>query len=728
MIKLRQKTFLFTLILLFTSIFSSFAMGKKEEKPALYQDASLSESERAVNLVSQMNLKEKVSQMVTYSDEIKRLEIPDYVWWNEGLHGVARAGIATVFPQAIALSSTWNPSLIGKVSTVISDEGRAKNNEAIRNGNRGMYYGLTYWSPNINLFRDPRWGRGQETYGEDPYLTSEIAIPFIKGLQGDNPKFRKLDATVKHFAVHSGPEALRHTFDAQCSERELREFYLYAFEKSIKKAEPASIMGAYNKFRGEPCCSNDYLFSILRDEWGFKGYMVSDCGAIEDIWFTHKTAKTRGEAAARAVKAGCDFSCGTTYKALKGAKNRGLISEDEIDNSLIRLFKTRIKLGLFAKKGENPYEKIEYSINDSPKHHALNLETAKESMVLLKNSGILPLNKEMIKKIVIIGPSAESIDVLVGNYNGTPSSPITLAMGIEKVAKKQEIETKIIKGAPFAGRKGEKSAPSADNLKIIEESDLVIYCGGLSPRLEGEEGATTGSFDGFYKGDRTTIELPLIQESFIKAIAKTKTPIVMLLTGGSAISTINVEDNLSAILNVWYPGGEGGDAAASILFGETNPSGKLPITFYKQTTDLPDFTDYSLKNRTYQFIEKKPLYPFGHGLSYTEFSYKNLVVKKNNGKISATVKITNSGNRKGKEIIQIYAKAINPPILMPNRRLAGFKKVELAPKESITISIELDNRAFSWFDKSDMSFKKVDSKFKIEAGSSSQDIRLEKEL
>ena len=726
--KLKLSNFLALVLILFFITTSIVANGKKEIGYVAYKDTTLTFESRVDDLVSRMTLKEKASQMVTFADEIKRLDIPAYVWWNECLHGVARAGEATVFPQAIGLASTWDPEHIFNVATAISDEARAIHHEAVRNGNRGQYFGLTYWSPNINLFRDPRWGRGQETYGEDPYLTSMIAIPFVKGLQGDHERFRKIDATVKHYAVHSGPEPLRHVFDADVTERELREYYLYSFEKTIKESKPASIMGAYNKFRGEACCASTYLFSILRDEWKFDGYMVSDCGGIEDIWFSHKIVSTRREAAALAVKRGCDFSCGTTYKTLVSAKLFSYISEDEIDVAVKRLMLTRMKLGLFSKTGANPYENIPYEVNDSPKHRKLNIETGKKSAVLLKNSGILPLDSKKYKKITIIGPASSDIEVLVGNYNGTPSAPVTLAMGIEKLAKEKGISVSTFEGCKFAGKSKNIITKSSKEYQTMKDSDLIIYCGGLSPRLEGEEGYVNEKLEGFNHGDRTLIELPKIQEETIKVAASTNTPIVMLMTTGSAISTVSIDKYLSALLNVWYPGGEGGTVAASILFGDTNPSGKLPVTFYKATSDLPHFEDYSLQNRTYRYFKNEVQYPFGHGLSYSKFKYEKINVTTNNKIQTCSIKLKNSSKIKGDEVVQIYARAINAPIPMPLKRLAGFMRVSLNAGESKTVNIELDKRAFSWYDEEAKEFKVVDCEFEIEAGSSSADIRLKIKL
>lgn len=712
------------LILLTPSLFS----GGQKQQTGDWNDCTLSTHERAVSLVSKMTLKEKLSQMLYQSPAITRFGIPSHNWWNECLHGVARAGEATVFPQAIGMAATWDPDQMSITASIISDEARAKHHEAFRNGERGIYQGLTFWSPNINLFRDPRWGRGQETYGEDPYLTASMAIPFVKGLQGDNPEFRKVDATVKHFAVHSGPEPLRHHFDADCSDRELREYYLYAFEKTIKEAEPAALMGAYNRFRGESCCASPYLFNILRKEWGFKGYVVSDCGAIDDIFFHHKLENSRASASALAVKEGCDLNCGSAYNRLVTAFRKKMISEQEIDRAVIRLMETRIKLGIFAQPGENPYAELPISINDSDKHREMNIKMAKKSMVLMKNNGTLPINSNQVKKIAIVGPAADNIDVLIGNYNGTPSKPVTLAAGIAKAAKERDIETYITEGCSFAQPPAKALTPTSDSYKKISDADLIIYCGGLSPRLEGEEGYMNVNADGFDEGDRTRIELPAIQVKTIETLAKTGKPIIMVMTTGSAISTLSVESKLSALLNVWYPGGEGGTATASILFGESNPSGKLPITFYQSTEDLPDFKNYSLENRTYRHFNGTPLYPFGHGLSYTDFTYQTINIENKDKNMTASISVTNSGKVDGEEVIQMYVSSLDSKESMPIKQLAGYKRIFIQAGETRTVTISLDQRAFEYWDITQGAFKTAAENYQISAGSSSQDIRLTQNL
>jgi len=575
--------------------------------------------ERVEELLLGMTFPEKVSQMIDSARAVPRLDVPTYGWWNEALHGVARAGVATVFPQAIGLAATWDERLMYDVAVVISDEARAKHHDALENGIRKRYYGLTFWSPNINIFRDPRWGRGQETYGEDPYLTSRMAINFVRGFQGHHSRYRKIDATLKHFAVHSGPEPLRHRFNADCSDRDLRETYLYAFEKTIREARPAAIMCAYNRFRGEPCCANEMLMGILRNEWGFDGYVVSDCGAILDIFFGHGLVPGLFEAAALAVKRGCDLNCGPAFLGLVPAESSGLVSEADIDLALGRLLRTRFELGMFDPEEKVPYAQIPIDVNDSEPHRQMNLEAARKSIVLLKNDGILPLRKETLTKIAVLGPSADNMDVLLGNYHGTPSKPVTLLEGIREEAGPQ-VEVVYARGCDYVGR----NTFFAPALAKLNGADVAVVCAGLTPRLEGEERPLLLPEDGFDRGDRTRIELTWIQKEFLRAVYETGVPVVLLLTAGSPIAIPDENETLPAIVNCWYPGGEGGAAVAEVLFGRVNPAGRLPVTFYRSTSDLPDFESYSMDGRTYKYFNGDVLYEFGYGISYTEFGYSGL--------------------------------------------------------------------------------------------------------
>jgi beta-glucosidase len=646
---------------------------------------------------------------------VPRLGIPKYNWWNEALHGVARSGEATVFPQAIGMAAVWDEAHHYRVASAISDEARAKYHEAQRNKNYNMYYGLTFWSPNINLFRDPRWGRGQETYGEDPFLSAELGISFVKGMQGDNPDYNKVDATIKHFAVHSGPEPLRHTFDADCSEKALREYYLYAFERTVKEATPAAVMGAYNRFRGESCCASDYLFGILRNEWGFDGYIVSDCGAINDIWANHKIVGTAAQASALAVKAGCDLNCGMAYNNLGLAVAAGYISEKEIDRSLKRLLVAQMRLGMYDPDENVPYSSIPFEVNDSAIHKALNLETAKKSAVLLKNNGILPLNKNNVKKIAVFGPSADSIDVLVGNYNGTPSSPVTLLDGLKRKCQNNNISIEYSKGFDYVGSDIDLSV-----LSKADDADVILICAGLSARLEGEEGYLNIKAEGFKSGDRTVIELPKIQKTFIKEAASKGVPVVLVLTTGSAIALTEEDSFLDGILNVWYPGGEGGTATADILFGDYNPAGRLPVTFYKSTKDLPAFTDYNLQGRTYRYFKGEALYPFGYGLSYTSFDYSSLDIEKNRDSVIVDFNLRNSGLYDGEEVSQVYLKynpSDNPE--QPIRKLIGFKRSFLKKGESGSVKISVPLKEFVEWDGGSESFKPLSGSYVIEVSSSS---------
>ncbi|HKW27947.1 MAG TPA: glycoside hydrolase family 3 C-terminal domain-containing protein, partial [Verrucomicrobiae bacterium] len=565
--------------------------------PPYWKDPSLPLSTRVNDLIRRMSLAEKVQQLRNGAPAIPRLGVPAYNYWNECLHGVARAGIATVFPQAIGMAATWDTPLIHQEANVIAVEARAKHNEYVltHGGNCAQYFGLTFWTPNINLFRDPRWGRGQETYGEDPLLTARMGVAFIRGLQGDDPKYLKAVACAKHYAVHSGPEPDRHRFDAVPSDRDLHETYLPQFEAAVREGHVGGVMGAYNSVDGEPACANPYLLTdLLRKQWGFDGYVTSDCGAIYDIWANHKFVETPAEAAAAAVKAGDDLCCGTDYNALVLAVQKGLISGQEVDQALRHLLEIRFRLGLFDPPASVPYSQILFSKNNSPEHQALALRVARESMVLLKNDGLLPLNRAKIKRIAVIGPNANSVPMLLGNYNGTPSNPVTILDGIRNAAG-PDIAVVYQPGCPLALRKDDSNQPdtamTAAAVNAAKSADAVVFVGGISAQLEGEEMTRANGFVGFSGGDRTQIELPSVQTDLLKALHDTGKPVVFVDCSGSAIAMPWAAKKLPAILQAWYPGQAGGQAVAEVLFGDVNPAGRLPVTFYRSTSDLPPFDD-----------------------------------------------------------------------------------------------------------------------------------------
>jgi beta-glucosidase len=611
--------------------------------------------ERAKKLVSQMTPEEKISQMLYQSPAIPRLGIPAYNWWNEALHGVARSGQATVFPQAIAMAASFDAPLLQQVGDAISDEVRAKYNGYKSFGKTKIYQGLTCWSPNINIFRDPRWGRGQETYGEDPYLTGVMASAFVNGLQGNHPLYRKVDATLKHYAVHSGPEPLRHSFDAVVSEEDLYTTYLWAFRYCLEHSHPAAVMGAYNRTNGVPCCASKRLLQdILRDEFGFDGYVVSDCGAISDINERHRYTENKKQSAALAVNAGCDLNCGGAYAALSQALQEGLITEERLTKAVERLFTARFRLGMFD--SDCPYDQIGYETIESPKHLALCRKMAEESIVLLKNDGILPLKPET--KLAVIGPAADNLDVLLGNYNGTPTSPITLLQGILAKSKGQVLYAK---GSTHTHLTDEN--PIEEAILAARHSDIVILCMGLTPRMEGEEGDAGD-------GDKKDLELPQAQKELYQAILAEGKPIVFVHVSGSCLNLTDQDQNCSALIQCFYPGAEGGHALASILFGEVSPCGRLPVTFYRSADDLPPFTDYSMENRTYRYFKGEPLYPFGYGLTYSD------IVE--TWKDSQTVEVWNRGNRDTGYSVLRFSEP-------PDRHLIGFYHLFLQAGERQTI-------------------------------------------
>ncbi|MEN3325053.1 glycoside hydrolase family 3 C-terminal domain-containing protein [Mariniflexile soesokkakense] len=658
--------------------------------------------ERVEDLISRLTLEEKIAQMVNGTPAIERLKIPPYDYWNEALHGIGRSCAATVFPQAIGLGATFDEDLAFRVSSAISDEARAIYNATAEKGYYNQYNGLTFWTPNINIFRDPRWGRGQETYGEDPYLTSILGSAFVKGLQGDNPNYLKTAACAKHFAVHSGPEKVRHEFNAEVNQKDLWETYLPAF-KALVDVNVESVMCAYNSTNGEPCCTNNHLIKdILRDKWQFKGHVLTDCWALVDLFNQpseggHGRVKTAAEAAALAIKTGISLNCGVTYNSLGDAIKEGLITEKDIDAQLAILLKTRFKLGLFDPKGSNPYDDIPFDVVNSNAHRTLSKEAAQKSIVLLKNNGILPL-KNNLPKYFVTGPNAASIEILLGNYYGVNPNMVTILEGISSaIEPTSQLQFRL--GAML-------NKPSINPINYATgnagNSDVTIVVLGVSSQLEGEEG---DSIDSNTAGDRLDYDLPKNQIDYLKDLRekadenpKDKKPIVTIITGGSPINLTEVEALSDAVLFVWYPGEEGGTAVADILFGKVSPSGRLPITFPKSLNQLPAFDNYSMKGRTYKYMNDDPMYPFGFGLSYTAFAYNN--IKASSSSISKTehvtleVNITNTGKVKSDEIVQVYISDLEASVAVPNSQLIKTKRITLEAGASQKIVFELTPKDF----------------------------------
>jgi beta-glucosidase len=829
-----KKSF-FLIVLLILSSGALITRAQQNVNSFPFRNPSLSIEDRVNDLVSRMTLKEKADQLVYTAPAIPRLGIPSYNWWNEALHGVARAGYATVFPQSITIANSWDEGLMFQVASAISDEARAKYHEFQRRGKTGIYQGLTFWSPNINIFRDPRWGRGHETYGEDPFLTGKMGYEFVKGLQGDDPKYLKVVATAKHYAVHSGPEPSRHEFNAKVSEVDLRETYLPAFRTLITEAGAYSVMGAYNMFRDFPCCANPVLYGILRNEWGFKGYIVSDCWAISDFWKYTKFSKDAAEAAAAAVKAGTDLECGDDYRSLMISIERGLLTEADIDVAVKRIYTARFKLGMFDPDNIVPYAQIPFFVNCSDYNNSLSRDAARKSIVLLKNNGnTLPLKKD-IRTIAVIGPNADNFESLVGNYNGIAKNPVTILEGIKG---KVEPQTKIIyaegsdlaegvsnlvvipsrylqapngkqgalgeyfnnrdmKGEPSftrtddqinfywehmsprqdlpdddfgvkwttflippvtgryalgswgssyyevhldgnkiisernehsafhkeysvsleAGKKykievlyknyaGDADmkllwAPPRPNMteqavKAAKEADAVVLVLGLSQRLEGEEMPI--KIEGFLGGDRTNLNLPAVQEKLLDAVTATGKPVIVVLTNGGALSVNQAQEKAAAIILAGYGGQQGGNAVADVLFGDYNPAGRLPVTYYKSVDQIPAFENYDMAGRTYRFFKQEPLYPFGYGLSYTSFTYSNLLLPEKavaGESIKVKVTVTNSGKVEGEEVVQLYITDDKASTPRPLRQLEGFMRISLKPGESKEVEFALNPRQFS---------------------------------
>ncbi|MBI3716085.1 MAG: glycoside hydrolase family 3 C-terminal domain-containing protein [Betaproteobacteria bacterium] len=849
-----------------------------------YRDLSRSFEARAADLVSRMTLEEKVSQLRNDAAAIPRLDVPAYEWWNEALHGVARAGSATVFPQAIGLAASFDPSLMREVATAIGDEARAKHHEFANRGLRKRYQGLTFWSPNINIFRDPRWGRGQETYGEDPYLTGRLGVEFVRALQGNDPKYVKVFATAKHFAVHSGPESDRHHFDARPSERDLYETYLPAFHALVTEGKVGSVMGAYNRVNGESASASPRLLQqVLREDWGFKGYVVSDCDSIDDIFRNHKLVGTAEEAAALGVRNGCDLDCGKTYDALVNAVKQGFIKESEISAAVQRLMLARFQLGLFDPPDKVRWAQIPYSVNQSAEHDRLSRRAAQASMVLLKNDKVLPLSKN-IATLAVIGPTADELSALLGNYYGTPAAPVTVLQGIRAAVGANTkviyargadlvegrddpraeplIESRYLTPAPGSGTRGlkgeyfhgvdlagepaltridpqvdfrwDRGSPTDDlvargemrvaqalendrfsvrwsgyllppvsgrydltvaaddglrlfiddklvldswtkvsrlqsktaavdlvaaqpvkiRVEYFEEqkdaevrlswhlpgagdiraealaaanaADAVVFVGGLTGDVEGEEMRV--SYPGFAGGDRTDLRLPATQRRLLEALQATGKPVILVLTAGSPVAIDWEKANLSAILMAWYPGQRGGSAVADVLFGDANPAGRLPVTFYKASEQLPAFDDYNMEGRTYRYFRGEPLYPFGFGLSYTSFGYSQMKLDRQTArgpqKIKASVMVANTGQRDGEEVVQLYVSAKGSKQVRARKELRGVQRVALKAGESKLVSFDLvTNRDFTYYSEAKKAYAVDPGSYEVQIGGSSEDIR-----
>ena len=685
----------------------------------------------AQELVARMTLEEKASQLRYDAPAIPRLNIPEYNWWNEALHGVARAGTATMFPQAIGLAAAFDEDLMEEIGACIAREGRAKYNAQAAHDDRDIYKGLTFWSPNVNIFRDPRWGRGHETYGEDPFLTARLGVRFIQGIQGrdgsDNGGYLRAAACAKHFAVHSGPEALRHSFDAKADPKDMEETYLPAFEACVKEAGVEAVMGAYNRTNGEVCCASPALQKILREKWGFKGHFVSDCWAIRDFHENHKVTNSPEESVQLALKNGCDVNCGCTYQKILDAVKQGLIDQAWIDESCVRLFTTRFLLGLFDPE-KTPYDEIPFTEVECAANLALAHRAAKEGIVLTKNNGVLPLNLRAMSAgktpvIGVIGPNANSRSALIGNYHGTSSRYVTVLEGIQDYTEKwaQENGTESARILYSEGchlykdnvenlSKPEAPDRLAEARTVVEYSDVVILVVGLDETLEGEEGDTGNAYS---SGDKKDLHLPPFQEELLRSLLPCDKPVIVINVAGSAIDLSLPQEKADAVIQAFYPGARGGTDLAQILFGEVSPSGKLPVTFYKDTKDLPDFTDYSMKNRTYRYYEGTPLYPFGYGLTYGDCSVTGMVVQKlaesdlsetekdainhSNHVVRVIVSVENRG-MDTEDVLQIYIRGLDDPCAVPNPQLAGFKRLKLRRDECKDVILELPEKAFTSVD------------------------------
>lgn len=666
-----------------------------------YLDETLSFEERAEVLASEMTLEEKVYQTLHGAPSIERLDLKAYNYWNEALHGVARAGTATVFPQAIGLAATFDEDFLEEIAEAVSDEGRAKFNVQQKYGDYDIYKGLTFWSPNVNIFRDPRWGRGHETFGEDPYLTSRLGVRFITGMQGKDEKYMKVAACAKHFAVHSGPEDERHSFNATVDEQDLRETYLPAFKACVKEAGVEVVMGAYNRTNDEPCCGSKRLLQdILRGEWEFKGHVTSDCWAIKDFHEFHMVTSTPVESVALAMNRGCDLNCGNIYGNLLKAVEDGLVEEEVITRAVTRLLTTRMKLGLFDPQEKVPFSAIPYGVVDCEKHKSLNEKAARKSAVLLKNeNGLLPLDQSQYKTIGVVGPNANNRKALVGNYEGTASEYITVLEGIQR-AVGEDVRVLYSQGCHLCKDRVQGLAGENDRISevraVAAESDIIIACMGLDASLEGEEGDEGNEFA---SGDKPNLNLPGLQEDVLKELVKTGKPVVLVLLSGSALAVPYADEHIPAILQGWYPGARGGKAIADLLFGVASPEGKLPVTFYRTSEELPDFRDYSMKNRTYRYMENEALYPFGYGLSYTDFAITGTSVSGDTidagGAVTVKASVKNTGEMAGAETVQVYIHACMDGA--PKYQLKSLKKVALEPGEETQVELVLRDEDFGLY-------------------------------
>jgi beta-glucosidase len=678
------------------AIVCSLMVNCVEAQTDSWMNAALPVDVRVHDLISRLTPEEKVYQMMNSTPAIPRLRIPGYDWWNEALHGIARSGIATIFPQPIGMAATFDDSLVRQVADAISDEGRAMYNASVKKDYRNRFSGLTFWTPNINIFRDPRWGRGQETYGEDPYLTARMGVALVRGFQGDDQRYLKVAACAKHFAVHSGPERLRHQFDAEVSMHDLWDTYLPAFQALVVNAKVEAVMCAYNRTNGEACCGNTYLLEdVLRGQWGFRGHIVSDCDAIADIYEGHKLVSSKTGAAALALQRGVNLNCGDTYLSLIDAVKQGLVTQAQIDSSLAILMRTRFKLGLFDPAGSNPYDRIPESVVNSPEHRALSKKVAEKSIVLLKNNGVLPLSNGL-KKYFVTGPNATSVDILLGNYYGVNNRLVTVLEGL--AGQVQAGSQLIYNQGVLLDRANVNPIDWASG--NARGSDATIYVMGITGLLEGEEGESLASPT---FGDRLDYNLPAAQIEYLRKLkAGNKQPVIAVVTGGSPMNLAEVQEIADAVLLVWYPGEEGGDAVADVLFGKVSPSGKLPVTFPRSYDQLPPFDSYSMKGRTYRYMRSEPLYPFGFGLSYTTFSYSGLTLSKAkirpNEKVTAEITLTNTGKFASDEVAELYLTHENAGDSAALFALKGFERVSLAPGDSIRVRFVLTPEQLSVVD------------------------------
>lgn len=687
-----------------------------------FEDPALEIEHRVDDLISRLSIEEKAGLMLYNSPAIDRLGIPEYNWWNECLHGVGRAGKATVFPQAIGLAATFDEELIFRVASAISDEARAKYHAAVKKGNRGQYAGLSFWTPNINIFRDPRWGRGQETYGEDPYLTSRIGISFVRGLQGDHPKYLKTSACAKHYVVHSGPEKSRHRFNALPDTRDFRETYLPGFEALVKDGKVESVMCAYNRTYDEPCCGSAYLLNdILRQEWKFEGHIVSDCWALDDIWARHKVVEEKTEAAAMAANAGVNLNCGYIYKFLPQAIESGLITEATLDEILKPLMITRFKLGMFDPDELNPYSSISSEIVNSENHKSIAYESAVKSIVLLQNKNqVLPLDADTLKNLLVVGPTTADLTVLLGNYNGFSGDLNTM---LEGIVDRVDVGTVVEYSQGFMYH----NDSLFHGFWQAQRTDAVIVGLGINSLYEGEEGDAMLNPNG---GDRLDISLPGNQIEYLKKIKENigDKPLIVVITGGSAMAIPEVCELADAILFAWYPGEQGGNAIADLIFGKQNPSGRLPVTFYRSTSDLPEFDDYGMEGRTYKYFDGDPLFPFGFGLSYSSFEYSDLRISQNNNTIDLSLIIKNFSERDGEEVVQVYARKINPDFWRPRKQLIGFQRKIVKANQELGVEMRIDLDQLKYWDEKSQSYKIEPGQYEILVGPSSEHILLTREI